>query len=131
MRGWNPAWAASSLLAASWWQLFPSFRCSARRGLCLQSGISPVGYWQAAGSSLRRQAFRLPVLPYFLWECAALGQHLFRQRLCTHFQQLKGDRLCCRHAKGRRNFEQCKNDYRQIEPERQYRRTFAKRPFSI
>ena len=24
-----------------------------------------------------------------------------------------------------------KNDYRQIEPERQYRRTFAKRPFSI
>ena len=47
------------------------------------------------------------------------------------FQQLKGDRLCCRHAKGRRNFEQCKNDYRQIEPERQYRRTFAKRPFSI
>ena len=58
------------------------------------------------------------------------AQYHWRQ-LCTHFQQLKGDRLCCRHAKGRRNFEQCKNDYRQIEPERQYRRTFAKRPFSI
>ena len=67
MRGWNPAlgsiFSTCGIMVATF---FHHSVVQHARGLCLQSGISPAGYWQAAGSSLRRQAFRLPVLPYFL-----------------------------------------------------------------